>query len=312
MQQVLLLFPLWALLASLAAWFFPEPFVMLQGVIVPLLMVIMLAMGMTLSLQDFRQVWGMKKVVLIGVSLQYLLMPLAAFVVSRMMQLSLELTVGMMLVGVSAGGTASNVMTYLAKGNLALSVSMTLVSTLLAIILMPVLAELYLGQTIHVPTSEMLVSLVKIVLLPVTVGVIIHHFFKQSIQNLQDFLAQFASWSIVLIIAIVVAVNNEQLHLVTYGLLIAVIVHNLIGLVAGYQLIKLLGYDSCTSRTVAIEVAMQNSGLSVAMAMSYFSALSALPGALFSIWHNISGALFASYWRRKTAGSTKGAECHSD
>lgn len=301
MQQVLLLFPLWAIVASIIAWFFPTPFMSLQGIIVPLLMVIMLAMGMTLSLKDFQTVLGMKKVVLIGVSLQFLVMPLAAFVVSRMMQLSLELTIGMMLVGVTAGGTASNVMTYLAKGNLALSVSMTLVSTLLAVIMMPLLTQVYLGQSVHVPTSEMLLSLLKIVLLPIGVGLLIHHLYAEQIGRLQDLLAQFASWSIVLIIAIVVALNSERLHLVTYALIVAVILHNLFGLFAGYQVTKWLGYDSQTARTVGIEVAMQNSGLSVAMAMTYFNAVSALPGAMFSIWHNISGALFASYWRKTDA-----------
>lgn len=300
MQKMTLLFPLWALIASLIAWYFPDPFVNMQGIIVPLLMVVMLAMGMTLSLKDFGKVWGLKKVVIIGVSLQFILMPLAALVISRMLQLSLELTVGMMLVGVTAGGTASNVMTYLAKGNLALSVSMTLVSTLLAVVLMPVLTELYLGQSIHVPTSEMLVSLIKIVLLPIVAGLVLNHFLSQSIEQLQNLLAQFASFSIVLIIAIVVALNNEQLHLVSAALVAAVMLHNLTGLIAGYQLTRWLGYDSVTARTVAIEVSMQNSGLSVAMAMTYFSALSALPAALFSIWHNLAGAMFASFWRNKS------------
>ncbi len=308
MQKMTLLFPLWALIASLIAWYFPDPFVNMQGIIVPLLMVVMLAMGMTLSLKDFGKVWGLKKVVIIGVSLQFILMPLAAFVISRMLQLSLELTVGMMLVGVTAGGTASNVMTYLAKGNLALSVSMTLVSTLLAIVLMPVLTELYLGQSIHVPTSEMLVSLIKIVLLPIVAGLVLNHFLSQSIEQLQNLLAQFASFSIVLIIAIVVALNNEQLHLVSVALIASVILHNLTGLIAGYQLTRWLGYDSVTARTVAIEVSMQNSGLSVAMAMTYFSALSALPAALFSIWHNLAGAMFASFWRNKSDHPFRGED----
>jgi len=303
MQKMTLLFPLWALLASLLAWYYPAPFVNMQGIIVPLLMVVMLAMGMTLNVRDFQQVWGIRKVVIIGVSLQFILMPLAAFVISRLLQLSLELTVGMMLVGVTAGGTASNVMTYLAKGNLALSVSMTLVSTLFAIVLMPLLTELYLGQSIHVPTTEMLASLVKIVLLPILIGLVLNHFLSKSIEQLQNFLTQFASFSIVLIIAIVVALNNEQLHLVSVALLAAVVLHNLTGLFAGYQLTRWLGYDSVTARTVAIEVSMQNSGLSVAMAMSYFSALSALPAALFSIWHNLAGALFASFWRNKSQQS---------
>lgn len=304
MQQILVLFPLWAVLASIIAWFFPAPFVQLQGIILPLLVVIMLAMGMTLSLRDFANLKQMKTVVLIGVGLQFLLMPLAAFVISRMLQLSLELTIGMMLVGVTAGGTASNVITYLAKGNLALSVSMTLVSTLAAVIMMPLLTHLYLGQSVLVPTSEMLISLVKVVVIPIVVGVVLNHFFARSIIKLQDLLAHFATWSIVLIIAIVVAVNNEQLHLVSISLLLAVVLHNLVGLYSGYKITQWLGYDSKTARTVAIEVAMQNSGLSVAIAMSYFSALSALPGALFSVWHNISGALFASYWRRQPTQET--------
>lgn len=152
---------------------------------------------------------------------------------------------------------------------------------------------------------QMLRSMLQIVLLPIVAGVLLNHFFNHffagTIEKLTAHLAQFASLSIVLIVAIVVAVNHEQLALISAGLILAVILHNLVGLFSGYQIIRWLGYDSVVARTVAIEVAMQNSGLSVAMAMNYFSAAAALPGALFSIWHNLSGAIFASFWHRKHA-----------
>lgn len=299
MQKIILLFPLWALLASGVAWGFDEFFVSLKGMIVPLLMLVMLAMGLTLNYQDFLKVWRLKRIVAVGVGLQYLLMPFAAFVISRMLQLSLELTIGMMLVGVTAGGTASNVMTFLAKGNLALSVSMTFVSTLLAIVLMPLLTQLYLGKSVDVPALKMLLSMLQIVLAPIVLGVLLNHFFAKSLEPLTDWFALFASFSIVLIVAIVVALNVDQLYLLSGALILAVVLHNLIGLLSGYQISRWLGYDSVIARTVAIEVAMQNSGLSVAMALNYFSAAAALPAALFSIWHNLSGAIFASFWQRK-------------
>ena len=297
--MLMLAFPIWAILMSVLALFYPHWFVDLKSWIVPLLMAVMLGMGLTLRWQDFKQVWQHRLVVGLGVGIQFLIMPFAAWLLSLGFGLSLELTIGMMLVGATAGGTASNVMAYLAKGDIALSVSMTLVSTLIAVVMLPFLTWFYLGQTLTVPVASMLVMLLKMIVAPLMIGMLINAFFHDKLPKLLAVFPVFSMAVILLIIAIVVALNASNLQTVMWTLVLAVMLHNLIGLFSGYWLTRKLGYDSKIARTVAIEVGMQNSGLSVALALKYFTAASALPGALFSIWHNLSGSVFASYWQSR-------------
>lgn len=292
-------FPLWVIIFSAIAFILPSLFVDLKNSIIPLLMLIMISMGMTLNWQDFLAVWRQKSAVFLGVSIQFIIMPLAAFLLAKGFNLSTELTIGLMLVGTTAGGTASNVMAYLAKGDVALSVSMTLVSTLLAVLLLPLLMWFYLRESVDVPVLGMLTSLLKIILLPIIIGMILNYFFHTKIQKIQPLLPIFSMLSIVLIIAIVVALNQNNLNNLVWVLIAVVILHNLLGLSAGYGFAKLFGYDEKTARTLAIEVGMQNSGLSVALSMQYFTPLAALPGAMFSIWHNISGSIIAAYWQKR-------------
>jgi BASS family bile acid:Na+ symporter len=295
--MLLMAFPFWALIISGIALFYPQFFVDLKSWIVPLLMAVMLGMGLTLNWQDFKQVWQNRLVVGLGVGIQFLIMPFTAWFLSLLMGLSLELTIGMMLVGATAGGTASNVMAYLAKGDVALSVSMTLISTLVAVIMLPLLTWFYLGQSVDVPVTSMLWMLLKMIVLPLLLGMALNKLFHEKLSKIIPVFPLFSMGVILLIIAIVVALNQTNLQTLAWTVLLAVILHNIIGLVSGYWLTRKLGYDSVIARTVAIEVGMQNSGLSVALALQYFSAASALPGALFSIWHNLSGSLFASYWQ---------------
>ncbi|BBP46122.1 sodium transporter [Thiosulfatimonas sediminis] len=300
MQSVnFFLFPLLAISGALLGLVAADWLVSLKSWIVPLLMLIMFFMGLTLSWRDFKQAWLLRKLVFWAVVLQFVWMPLLAFVLAFTFQLPQEWLIGMILVGATAGGTASNVMTYLAGGSVALSVSMTLFSTLLAVLLMPWITWLYLQNSIDIPALGMLLSLLKIVLVPIVLGMLLRHFASQSVTLFSPVLPYFAILAIALIIAIVVALNQTNLSALSLLLVLAVILHNLGGLAAGYALSRWLGYDSVVARTVAIEVAMQNSGLSVALALKYFSAASALPGALFSLWHNLSGILFAAYWQRK-------------
>lgn len=292
----LLFFPLAAFMASLFAYWQPELFAGFKSWIVPLLMLVMLGMGFTLSWHDFKKVWGLKQVVLVGVFLQFLIMPLTAYALAKGLALSDELLVGMILVGVTAGGTASNVITFLAKGNVALSVSMTIISTLFAVFMMPVLSSFYMDKTVDVPVVSMFITLFKIIIIPVVAGMLIRVWLRKYIFWLTLFSAQFSMLAIVFIIAIVVALNHGNFADLALPLLLAVVLHNLIGLLSGYWVTKWMGYDSVVARTVAIEVGMQNSGLSVALALKFFTPLSALPGAIFSLWHNISGIFFALYF----------------
>lgn len=225
-------------------------------------------------------------------------MPLAALGISKAFGFSTELTVGMVLVGAVSGGTASNVMVYLAKGDVALSITMTAVSTVVSVVMTPFLTWLYVGQTVPVPAMSMLISILKIVIVPVGLGIIVNAILHRFIVKIQDVFAVFSVAAIIFIIAIVVALNHDRIATVGFIVVVGIALHNMLGLTCGYQVAKLLGYDKTVCRTVAIEVGMQNSGLAVALALKYFAPLSALPGALFSIWHNISGSLVAGYWSK--------------
>lgn len=294
-----LIFPFIALFGAALGAIAPEFFSLFKGAIIPLLMLIMFAMGLTLAWQDFQQAWQSRRLVIWAVLLQFTWMPLLAFLLAWSFALPQEWMIGMILVGATAGGTASNVIAYLAGGNVALSISMTIVSTLFAVLLMPLLTWLYLQNSIEVPASSMLLTLLKVVLVPIVFGMLLRHYARNAITKITPLLPHIATWAIALIIAIVVALNANNFAVLSGVLVLAVILHNLGGLVAGYLLSRWTGHDSVISRTVAIEVAMQNSGLSVALAIKYFGVASALPGALFSLWHNLSGMLFAAYWQHK-------------
>ncbi|WP_462152551.1 bile acid:sodium symporter family protein [Pseudoalteromonas xiamenensis] len=300
MNRVLQLFPIWALAFSAIAFFKPELFTGLKTLIVPLLTVIMLTMGLTLTPSDFLRIKDSKKAVLAGVVLQFTVMPAVAFFVSNVFQLDDALLIGMVLVGAVAGGTASNVLCYLAKGDVALSITMTAISTLLGVALTPLLIELLVGQIVDIPTSSMILSLFKIVLLPVAFGIVLNHFFKATMAKIADVLPIFSMASIVFIIAIIVALNANKLHSVGIIMLAAVIVHNGSGLLLGYLAGKALGFEPKICKTIALEVGMQNSGLAVALAMKFFTPTAAIAGTIFSIWHNVSGSILASYWQRQS------------
>jgi bile acid:Na+ symporter, BASS family len=293
------LFPLWAIALSALAYFFPAPFSALRGSIIPLLTVIMFSMGLTLSIADFKRALAMPKLILSGLLLQYTVMPLAALLITGLLNLDPALSVGMILVGTCPGGTASNVITYLAKGNVALSISLTSISTLLAIILTPALTLLIADAAIDVPAAKMLSTILAIVIFPVGLGLILRHYYAYRIQTIEHYLPLVAVCAIVLIIAIITALNVSQLAQLGSSILLAVVLHNAIGLFAGYSGARLLGYRAKECRTLAIEVGMQNSGLAVALAIKHFSVAAALPGAVFSIWHNISGSVVAFFWSKR-------------
>jgi len=297
--MLILLFPIWALLLSAYAYFQPSFFVDFKSYIIPLLIVIMLSMGLTLTAKDFKQVLSSKRAMIVGVLLQFMVMPIAALLVSKAFGFDDELTIGMLLVGSVAGGTASNVMCYLAKGDTALSISMTSISTLIGVVLTPLLVALMVGKGVDIPVQAMLESLVKIVLLPVTVGVLLNTFFAKKVEKIQFLLPYVSMFTIVFIIAIVAALSAGKLAEIGYLIVLAVMIHNSIGLILGYSVTRLLGFDERICRTIAFEVGLQNSGLAAALAIKFFTPVAALPGSIFSIWHNVSGSLLASYWSKQ-------------
>lgn len=302
--MIIQLFPLWAVLLSVLAYLQPDLFVPFKGYILPLLMTIMLAMGLTLSPKDFKQVGKNTKAVGVGVLLQFLVMPITALIIATMFGFDSELTVGMLLVGSVAGGTSSNVMCYLAKGDTALSISMTAISTLLGVVLTPLLVSWMIGTSVNVPVQSMLLSLVKIVLVPVAIGVLVNTLAHSLVRAIEPALKYVSMFAIVFIIAIVVALSADKIASVGVLVAAAVVIHNAIGLLLGYWVTALLGFDKRVCRTIAFEVGLQNSGLASALAVKFFTPAAALPGSIFSVWHNISGSLIASYWSKKPLPKT--------
>jgi len=292
-------FPLWAILFSIAAFFFSDIFSIAASAIVPLLASVMFLMGLTLDKTDFKRVSENPSPVLVGVIMQFLIMPFMALLLSTILQLSNQLTIGMVLVGSCAGGTASNVMTYLARGDVALSISMTITSTIVGVIATPLLCNFYLSETVNVDTSGMLINILNIVFLPVLFGFVLNYYLGDQIKQIQKFIPTLSMLIILSIITIIVALNSASLIEVGLLTLLAVILHNGFGLAGGFYVSRLLGFNLRQSHTIAIEVGMQNSGLGVALAMQFFSPSAALPGAIFSLWHNISGAILASKWGQK-------------
>ena len=293
-------FALWVVLFSGIALWQPEAFVWLKAYIPWMLGIIMFGMGMTMTVADFKGVMQSPKAVLIGVAAQFMVMPGLAYALCKIFALAPEIAVGVILVGCCPGGTASNVMTYLARGNVALSVAVTSVSTLLAPVLTPTVFYLLANQWLEISAVAMFWSILKMVLLPVVLGVLAHTLFKKQTEAAAAVLPLVSVAAIVLIVGAVVAASKAQIA--QSGLLIlgVVILHNGIGYLLGFLAAKIcrLPYDA--QKTLAIEVGMQNSGLGAALASAYFSPLSAVPSAIFSVWHNISGSLLASWWAGKS------------
>jgi BASS family bile acid:Na+ symporter len=259
----------------------------------------MFGMGLTLQLSDFSYVLQMPRLILAGIVLQYTIMPLTAVMLSNIMGLDPVLTAGMILVGTCPGGTASNVICYLARGNVALSITLTAISTLLAVFLTPALTAQLVSKNIHVPALDMLLSIFFMVIIPVSAGVLLNHFAGRILRPVRVVFPLISVLAIVFIIAVIVSLNARQFHLLGSTVVIAVILHNSAGLMLGYYTSRLLGYSPTECRTLAIEVGMQNSGLAVALAIKYFNATAALPGAIFSIWHNLSGSILAGFWSNR-------------
>ena len=293
------LFPLCALLISVFACIWPKPLASLGGWIVPMLGVIMLGMGTTLSTSDFIAAAKRPRAVLTGMLLQFLLMPLLAWLTAHLLHLPKDQFIGVIMVGTVAGGTASNVIAYLAGGDVALSITMTACSTIGGIFLTPLITSVYLGQTVHVPAWAMFKSILLVVALPVSLGLLINRVCRKHSKLLQKICPIVSFAGIVLTIGIVVALNAGNLRSCGPLVFLAVVIHNISGLTAGYFLARLLRFDRKIAVTIAIEVGMQNSGLASALSKQFFGIAAALPGAIFSIWHNLSGAVFAAEARRK-------------
>ena len=289
------------LLSALLALAFPDVLGHLKpSLINPLLGVIMFGMGLTLKPEDFRVVFSRPKDVIIGCLAQFTVMPLLAFALSRLFALNDALTVGVILVGCCPGGTASNVITYLAKGDLALSVGMTATSTLLAPLLTPLLVLLLVGESVDVNVVGMLLSILWVVILPIVLGLLVKRLWPRTTEQATTFLPAVSSIAICLIVMIVIAANAHKLLSSGWIVVLVVVLHNVLGLLVGYLIGALLKLSPAKRRAISVEVGMQNSGLASSLATIHFAAypMAAIPGAVFSVWHNISGAIVARLYSR--------------
>lgn len=290
------LFPLWAITISLIAFYLPEIFTPLKAYITLFLAIIMFGMGITLTIDDFKNVLKQPFTIFLGTLLQFLLMPLIAYVLCMIFQLPKELMIGLIIVGCCPGGTASNLICYLAKGDVALSISLTTVSTLLSFLLTPLLTLLYLGEIVHVPFDNMTVTILQIIIIPVIIGLIVNTVFNKKINNYIEVFPVLSVLSIIVVIGIVIALNHNNIYKATFLVVTCVVLHNLVGFFLGYCISKAFKLNEIQARTISIEVGMQNSGLGVVLALKYFGVIASLPGAIFSIWHNIGGSLLAYFW----------------
>ncbi|BAN46989.1 bile acid:sodium symporter family protein [Metapseudomonas resinovorans] len=298
-------FALWILLFAVLAFYQPAWFLPLTKWIVPLLGLIMFGMGLTLKAEDFREVARRPLRVLIGVLAQFIIMPGLAWLLCKALQLPPEIAVGVILVGCCPGGTASNVMTWFSRGDVALSVAITAVTTLLAPVVTPALIWLLASAWLPVEFSPLFMSILQVVLLPIALGLVAQRLLGERVRLAVDVLPLVSVVSIVAIVAAVVAAS--QAKIAESGLLImaVVVLHNGLGLALGYLAGRLFGLPLAQRKTLSIEVGMQNSGLGAALANAHFSPLAAVPSALFSVWHNLSGSLLAAVFRRMSDGSDK-------
>ena len=298
-----------ALAVAIIALVFPGPVsaVVKTSYVNLLLGVVRFGMGMTLKLADFKVVFTKPKAVVTGVLAQFVIMPVLAFLLTVVFQLPPELAVGVILVGSCPGGTSSNVMTYLARGDVALSVGMTACTTVLAPVVTPLLVLLLAGQTVDVNVVDMFLSIVQVVLVPIALGFLINYFFEKAAAACASVLPLVSVVGISLIIMAVVAANQAKLLTVGPLIIAVVVLHNVLGYALGYLAGRVLRLSKAQRRTLSIEVGMQNSGLATSLATVHFAAmpLAAVPGAVFSVWHNISGAVYANILAR-SAGKDEG------
>jgi BASS family bile acid:Na+ symporter len=289
-------FAIWVIVFAVLGFLFPATFKQLAPYIVWLLGIIMFGMGLTLSIDDFRELFRRPFEVAIGVFAHFLIMPAIAVILTKVIPMPPEVAAGVILVGCCPGGTSSNVMTYLARGDVALSVACTSVTTVLAPIVTPFLVWMFASQYLPVDPQAMFISILQVIFLPLALGFIFQKLIPGVVKTAMPLLPIVSVVGIVLIVAAVVGASKGAIA--QSGLLIfaIVVLHNGFGYLFGYFAAKLFGLNLTKRKALAIEVGMQNSGLGAALATAFFSPAAAVPSAIFSVWHNISGALIANYF----------------
>jgi BASS family bile acid:Na+ symporter len=286
-------FTFWVILVAVLAYMLPEDFKWIGSYVVPLLGIVMFGMGLTLSTADFKEVFRKPKEVAIGVAGHFVIMPLLAFLLAIGLHLPKEVAVGVILVGCCPSGTSSNVMVFLGRGNVALAVSIASVSTILAPFVTPLLILLFASKWVHVSVESLFLSIVQVIIVPLCLGFLIKKFFSRQASAGTKAMPLVSVIAIVMIVSGVVAGSQPQIAKTGILIFAVVVLHNLLGYCLGFFFSRMFGMDLAKQKAVALEVGMQNSGLGVAIASASFSPLAAVPSAIFSVWHNISGSILA-------------------
>ena len=293
------------IIVAAVALFMPWTFKWAAGYVTYLLGIVMFGMGMTLRFEDFKLVFQRPKDVLVGAVAQFTIMPGLAWLLATLFQLPPELAVGVILVGTCPGGTSSNVMTYLARGDVPLSVSMTMTTTILAPVVTPLPTWWLAGAWIEISLAAMMISIVQVVVVPIVLGIVINKLFGDFVRRAIKLLPLISVIAIVLIVGGVVSVSSQQIMQTGLLIMAVVMLHNLLGYALGFAVAKALRMNLAKSKAISIEVGMQNSGLASSLALMHFGAAAAIPGAVFSVWHNISGSLAANYLAGKMEKAEK-------
>lgn len=294
------LFPVWVVIIALIAFFVPNPFKPFASTIPYFLGIIMLGMGLTMSIDDFKLVLSRPKDVLCGVGLRYLIMPLVGYTVAKLLDLPPALAAGLILVGCCPSGTASNVMTFLAKGDTALSVTVSSINTILAPLLTPYIFLLLAGTLLPINAEALLIDILKIVLLPIALGIGLRTIASGFVDSIMKIVPVVSVVAIIFVIAVVVALNAAKLATVAGLVFLAVALHNAFGLLLGYGASRTIGLGQKQARAIAFEIGMENSGLAVALALVHLDPIAAIPGAIFSVWHNLTGSTLAGFWNSRS------------
>lgn len=298
-------FALLVIVVAATALLQPKSFLWVVPKVSLLLGVIMFGMGMTLKKEDFKEVFTRPKDVFVGVVAHYVIMPSVAYTLCVVFNLPKELAIGVILVGCCPSGTSSNVMCYLAKGDLALAVCIGAVSTILAPIFMPMLILLLAGKWVSIPALKLFIEIVKIIVIPILLGVIMNGLFRDKVQKATKALPLISTIAILLILGGVVGANSKRLLSTSLIIIVVVLIHNLAGYALGYSASKVLGMNEAKRRAVTLEVGMQNSALGVSLAMSFFSPVVAIPAVIFSVWLTISGSTVAGFWSNRAPEGSK-------
>ena len=289
------------LACSILALWRPGIFCWVAPYVTPLLGCIMFGMGMTLRIRDFALVFAHPRPLLLGLLAQFVCMPLIAFVLCKLLALPPDLAMGVILVGTAPGGTASNVLTFIAKGDVPYSVALTSLATVVSLALMPVLTWLLGGVWVPVDMVGLFLSILKIVVIPVILGIVAHRFFGGLCSRALPYLPMTSALTITLVVAGIMAINATNILHSGGAIFVAVITHNLLGMTGGYFFGKFWNFNEARCRALCFEVGTQNSGLATALALAHFTPASAIAGALFSVWQNISGALLSNYFHTRTS-----------